>query len=160
MDSVLCRTMFSKTSVLGIAIFFIVALVSAGFMSTNAQNTQQAIAKSPSMASLMSGNNSILKLGVISMPIVCTTLNDVLNATMSGVFGGDMMGMAGGNNETNSTQGMMTDNETNSTQGMMMDLMKQGMEKIPQGEMKKLEVLKNMVFCSPATEKMVKNMMK
>jgi len=152
--------MFSKTSVLGIAIFFIVALVSAGFMSTNAQNTQQAIAKSPSMASLMSGNNSILKLGVISMPIVCTTLNDVLNATMSGVFGGDMMGMAGGNNETNSTQGMMTDNETNSTQGMMMDLMKQGMEKIPQGEMKKLEVLKNMVFCSPATEKMVKNMMK
>jgi hypothetical protein len=152
--------MFSRTSVLGIAIFFIVALVSAGFISTNAQNTQQAIAKSPSMKSLMSGgNNSIMKLGVISMPIVCTTLNDVLNATISGVFGGDMMGMAGGNNETNSTQGMMTDNETNSTQGMMMDLMKKGMEKIPQGDMKKLEVLKDMVFCSPA-EKMVKNMMK
>ena len=152
--------MFSKTSVLEITLFFIVALVSAGFMSTNSQNTQQVIAKSPSMKSLMSGNNSIMKLGVISMPIVCTTLNDVLNATMSGVFGGDMMGMAGGNNETNSTQGMMMDNETNSTQGMMMDLMKQGMEKIPAGDMKKLEVLKDMVFCSPATEKMVKNMMK
>ena len=113
--------MFSKTAVLGIGIFFIVALLSAGFMSTNTQNTQQAIAKSPSMKSLMSGNNSIMKLGVISMPIVWTTLNDVMNATMSGVFGGDMMGMAGGNNETNSTQGMMMDNETNSTQGMMMD---------------------------------------
>ena len=140
--------MFIKTSVLGIAIFFIVALVSAGFFSTNALNTQQAIAKSPCMKSLMSGNNSIMKLGVISMPIVCTTLNDVLNATMSGMFGGDMMGMAGGNNETNSTS------------GMLMELMKQGMEKIPQGDMKKLQMLKDMVFCSPATEKMVKNMMK
>jgi len=140
--------MFSKTGVLGISIFFIVALVSTGLMSTNAQNTQQALAKSPSMESLMSGNNSILKLGVISMPIVCTTLNDVLNATMSGMFGGDMMGMAGGNNETNSTS------------GMLMELMKQGMEKIPQGDMKKLQMLKDMVFCSPATEKMVKNMMK
>ena len=82
------------------------------------------------------------------MPIVCTTLNDVLNATLSGVLGGDMMSMAGGNNETNSTQ------------GMMMDLMKQGMENMTQGDMKKLQVLKDMVFCSPATEKMVKNMMK
>ena len=140
--------MFSKTGVLGISIFFIVAIVSAGFMSINAPNTQQVIAKSPDMKSLMSGNNSMLKLGVISMPIVCTTLNDVLNATMSGMFGGDMMGMAGG------------DNETNSTPGMMMDLMKQGMEKIPQGDMKKLQILKDMVFCSPANEKMVKNMMK
>ena len=140
--------MFSKTSVLGIAIFFIVALVFASFLSTNAQNTQQATAKSPSMKSLMSGNNSIMKLGVISMPIVCTTLNDVLNATLSGVLGGDLMSMAGGNNESNSTQ------------GMMMDLMKQGMENMSQGDTKQLQVLKDMVFCSPATEKMVKNMMK
>jgi hypothetical protein len=140
--------MFGKTTVLGIGIFFIVALVSAGFMSTNTQNTQQAIAKSPSMKSLMSGNNSIMKLGVISMPIVCTTLNDVLNATLSGVFGGDMMSMAGGNNETNSTQ------------GMMMDLMKQGMQNMTQGDLKQLQVLKDFVFCSPASEKMVKSMMK
>ena len=82
------------------------------------------------------------------MPIVCTTLNDVLNSTLSGVFGGDMMTADGGNNETNSTQ------------GMMMDLMKQGMENMSQGDMKQLQVLKDMVFCSPATEKMVKNMMK
>ena len=63
------------------------------------------------MKSLMSGNNSIMKLGVISMPIaVCPyTLNDVLNATLSGVLGGDLLRMAGGNNETNSTQGMMMD---------------------------------------------------
>ena len=127
---------------------FYVALVSAGFMSTNTQNTQQAMAKSQSMKSLMSGNNSIMKLGVISMPIVCTTLNDVLNATLSGVLGGDLMSMAGGNNETNSTQ------------GMMMDLMKQGMENMSQGDAKQLQVLKDMVFCSPATEKVVKNMMK
>jgi hypothetical protein len=140
--------MFGKTTVLGIGIFFIVALVSAGFMSTNTQNTQQAIAKSPSMKSLMSGNNSIMKLGVISMPIVCTTLNDVLNATLSGVFGGDMMTMDGGNNETNSTQ------------GMMMDLMKQGMQNMTQGDLKQLQVLKDFVFCSPASEKMVKSMMK
>ena len=140
--------MFGKTTVLGIGIFFIVALVSAGFMSTNTQNTQQAIAKSPSMKSLMSGNNSIMKLGVISMPIVCTTLNDVLNATLSGVFGGDMMTKDGGNNETNSTQ------------GIMMDLMKQGMQNMTQGDLKQLQVLKDFVFCSPASEKMVKNMMK
>jgi hypothetical protein len=140
--------MFGKTTVLGIGIFFIVALVSAGFMSTNTQNTQQAIAKSPTMKSLMSGNNSIMKLGVISMPIVCTTLNDVLNATLSGVFGGDMMTMDGGNNETNSTQ------------GMMMDLMKQGMQNMTQGDLKQLQVLKDFVFCSPASEKMVKSMMK
>ena len=57
-------------------------------------------------------------------------------------------------------QGMMTDNETNSTQGMMTDLMKQGMEKMTQGDMKKLQILKDMVFCSPANEKMVKKMMK
>ena len=54
--------------------------------------------------------------------------------------------MAGGNTETNSTQ------------GMMMDLMKQGLENMTQGEMKNLQVLKDMVSCSPA--KMVKNMMK
>ena len=140
--------MFGKTTVLGIGIFFIVALVSAGFMSTNTQNMQQAIAKSPSIKSLMSGNNSIMKLGVISMPIVWYTLNDVLNATLSGVFGGDMMTMDGGNNETNSTQ------------GMMMDLMKQGMQNMTQGDLKQLQVLKDFVFCSPASEKMVKNMMK
>ena len=100
------------------------------------------------MKSLMSGNNSIMKLGVISMPIVCTTLNDVLNATLSGVFGGDMMTMDGGNNETNSTQ------------GMMMDLMKQGMKNMTQGDLKQLQVLKDFVFCSPASEKVVKSMMK
>jgi flagellar capping protein FliD len=138
--------MFSKSTVLGIGIFFIAALVSAGFMSTNAQNTQQAIAKSPtSMKSLMGGNNTMLKLGVISMPIVCTTLNDVLNSTLSGVFGRDGMAIDAGNNETNSTQ------------GMMMDLMKQGMDNLTQG---KLQQLKDFVFCSPASEKMVKNMMK
>lgn len=111
-------------------------------VSVTSNEPQQAAAKSPSMKSLI-GNNT-LKLGVISMPIVCTTLNDVLNSTLSGVLGG----------------GMTTDtgnNDTNSTQGMMMDMMKQGMENLTQG---KLQQLKDFVFCSPASEKMVRSMMK
>jgi hypothetical protein len=72
-----------------------------------------------------------------------------LNATLSGVLSGDLMSMAGGSN-----------NETNSTQGMMMDLMKQGMQNMTQGDLKQLQVLKDFVFCSPASEKMVNSMMK
>jgi hypothetical protein len=72
---------------------------------------------------------NVTKMGVLSIPITCTTIGDVMKALPAIL------------NETNSTQGMMTS----------------GMQNMSQGE---LQHLKDVVFCSPASEKMLRSMMK
>ncbi len=115
------------------------------FTSQTMNGPQQAIAKPASgMTKSLIGN--ITRFGVITTPIMCVTLGDVMKS-LPGIL-----------NATAVTGG----NETNSTQGMMMNMMEQGMMKsglhnASQGE---LQHLKDFMFCSPANEKMMKSMMK
>ena len=83
-------------------------------------------------------NRIVTKMGVLSIPITCTTIGDVMKA-LPAILGNATT--AAGGNETNSTQGMMTS----------------AMQNMSQGE---LQHLKDVVFCSPANEKMMRSMMK
>ena len=145
---------------LGITMFFIV-LITASFTSLTVAGPQQAMAKSSTsvMKSLIANTT---KIGVLSIPIMCNSLGDIMGA-VSGVL---RNATASGGNETNSTQGIMGalsgmlgnptasgGNETNSMQGMMAA----GMQNMSQSNMQHLN---NLVFCSPATEKTIRSMMK
>jgi hypothetical protein len=79
---------------------------------------------------------NVTKKGILSIPITCTTIGDVMKALPAIL--GNATGAAGGN-ETNSTQGMMTS----------------AMQNINQSE---LQHLKDVVFCSPASENMLGSM--
>jgi hypothetical protein len=145
---------------LGIIMFFSIALTTASFTSLTVVGPQQAMAKSPnSMMKSLIGNTT--RIGVLTMPIRCNSLGDIMGA-LSGVLGN----ATAGGNETNSTQGMGNvmktlssmfgnatagGNETNSIQGMMTS----GMQNMSQ-----LQHLKNFVFCNPANEKTLRSMMK
>ncbi|MFL6360001.1 MAG: hypothetical protein ACJ72V_11760 [Nitrososphaeraceae archaeon] len=118
----------------GIIVFFTAVLVTASFISLTVVGPQQAMAKSSSsvMKSLI-GNTT--RIGVLTMPITCTSLGDVMGA-LSGVIGND----TAGGNETSSMQGMMAS----------------GMQNMSQSKLQHL----NTLFCSPASEKMIRSMMK
>jgi len=129
---------------LGIILFFTIALAAANFTSQTVNGPQQAIAKAASgMTKSLIGN--ITRFGVITTPIMCVTLGDVMKSLPSIL---NATAVIGGN-------------ETNSIQGMMMNMMEQGMKSglhnASQGE---LQHLKDFMFCSPANEKMMKSMMK
>ena len=145
---------------LGITVFFIV-LITASFTSLTVAGPQQAMAKSSTsvMKSLIANTT---KIGVLSIPIMCNSLGDIMGA-VSGVL---RNATASGGNETNSTQGIMGalsgmlgnptasgGNQTSSMQGMMAA----GMQNMSQS---KMQHLNNLVFCSPATEKTIRSMMK
>ncbi|MFL6330773.1 MAG: hypothetical protein ACJ705_07130 [Nitrososphaeraceae archaeon] len=149
---------------LGIIIFFTIALAAASVTSLTVEGPQQAMAKSSNsvMKSLIANTT---RIGVLSMPITCNSLGDIMGA-VSGVIAN---ATAGGGNQTNSTQGMsgvmgalsgMLGNATaaggNQT-GSMQEMMTSGMQNMSQG---KLQHLKDVVFCSPANEKMIRSMMK
>ena len=136
----------------------------ASFTSLNVVGPQQAMTKSPTseMKSLI---RNTTKIGVLTIPVTCNTLGDVMGA-LSAVLGN---ATAGGGNETNSTQGMGKvtkalfgllgnataggGNETSSMQGMMAS----GMQNMSQSN---LQHLNNFAFCSPASDKTIRSMMK
>jgi hypothetical protein len=148
---------------IGILVFFTIVLVTAGFTSLNVAGPQQAIAKSSNsvMKSLIANTT---KIGVLSIPITCNSVGDIIGA-LSGVIGNTTAARRG--NETNSTQGMGNlmkalsgmlgnttaggGNETSSMQGMMTS----GMQNMSQ-----LQHLKNVIFCNLANEKTIRSMMK
>ena len=148
---------------IGILVFFTIVLVTASFTSLTVAGPQQAIAKSSNsvMKSLIANTT---KIGVLSIPITCNSVGDIIGA-LSGLIGNATV--AGRGNETNSTQGMGNlmkalsgmlgnttagrGNETSSMQGMMTS----GMQNMSQ-----LQHLKNFVFCGLANEKTIRNMMK
>ncbi|MFL6410637.1 MAG: hypothetical protein ACJ71K_05285 [Nitrososphaeraceae archaeon] len=152
---------------LGIIIFFTIALATASVTSLTVEGPQQAMAKSSNsvMKSLIANTT---RIGVLSMPITCNSLGDIMGA-VSGVIAN---ATAGGGNQTNSTQGMsgvmgalsgMLGNATttaaaggNQTSSMQ-EMMTSGMQNMSQG---KLQHLNNLMFCSPANEKMIRSMMK
>jgi hypothetical protein len=148
---------------IGILVFFTIVLVTASFTSLTVAGPQQAIAKSSNsvMKSLIANTT---KIGVLSIPITCNSVGDIIGA-LSGVIGNATA--AGRGNETNSTQGMGNlmkalsgmlgnttaggGNETRSMQGMMTS----GMQNMSQ-----LQHLKNVIFCNLANEKTIRSMMK
>jgi hypothetical protein len=149
---------------IGILVFFTIVLVTACFTSLTVAGPQQAIAKSSNsvMKSLIANTT---KIGVLSIPITCNSVGDIIGA-LSGVIG-NATTAAGRGNETNSTQGMGNlmkalsgmlgnntaggGNETSSMQGMMTS----GMQNMSQ-----LQHLKNVIFCNLANEKTIRSMMK
>ena len=149
----------------GIVLFFTIVLIAASVTSLTVAGPQQAMAKSSSnvMKSLIANTT---KIGVLFVPITCTSLGDIMGA-VSGLVAN---ATTAGGNETNSTQGMGGlmkalsgvlgnataaggGNETNSMQGMMTS----GMQNMNQS---KLQQLTNLVFCNLANEKTIRSMMK
>jgi hypothetical protein len=150
-----------------IVVFFTIILVTASVTSLTVAGPQQAMAKSSSsvMKSLIANTT---RIGVLSIPITCNSLGDIMGA-VSGVLG-NATTAAGAGNETNSTQrtgdlmkalsGVLGNataagggNETSSMQEMMTS----GMQNMSDN---KLQHLNNLVFCSLANEKTIKSMMK
>lgn len=146
--------MTKNTSLLGIGIFLIAALITAGLVTATTQNTQQAIAKSPismDMKSMMANMKSKFKMDMITMPIGCITIGDALE----GVSSVAKVVLA---NETN-----MGSNQINSTQGVLMGMMATGLGNMSGiGNMSKTDLrqLSDIVVCSPANEKMMKSMIR
>jgi hypothetical protein len=140
--------MTKNTSLLGIGIFIVVVLATAGLLTATTQNTQKAIATSMNMddldiKSMMA--NMKFKMGMITMPIACITIGDALEG-VSGIFKDALA------NETT-----VGDNQTNSTQAMLMGMMASGMGNMSNTD---LTELNDFIVCCPTDEKMKKSMMK
>ena len=144
--------------------FLISAFAIASIMWTVIGESQKAVAQSPmDMMNMMmgggnmtdgtmmmggSGSNMSLpfNMGVLAMPMMCTTPNQLL---------GSLTGMMGGG---------MTGDDSNATQQMMRGLMQQqmmsgagGVENMTEAE---LQHVMNMVICLPAmNEEMMQSMM-
>ncbi len=148
----------------GFAAIFISSLAIASIMWTVIGESEKAVAQSPidMMNTMMGGGNMTdgtmmmggsggnmsmpFNMGVVIMPTMCTTPNQLLGS-MTGMFGGGMTG-----------------DDDNATQQMMMGLMQQqmmsgagGMENMTEAE---LQHVMNMVICLPAmNEEMMQSMM-
>jgi hypothetical protein len=148
----------------GFAVFIVSTFAIASIMLTFIGGSEKADAQSPMemMDMMMGGGNMTdgsmmmgdtgdnmslpFNMGVLAMPMMCTTPNQLL---------GSLTGMMGGG---------MTSDDGNATQQMMMGLMQQqmmsgagGMENMTEAE---LQHVMNMVICLPAmNEEMMQSMM-
>jgi hypothetical protein len=139
----------------GFALFLVLAIAIASMTTLTVEvKPQQAIAQSPmdmmnmmmgrggnmtDSASMMLGNNNMsmpFNMGVLAMPMMCTTPNELLGS-FTGMFG----------------DGMMTGDDGNTTQQMIMGLMRQqmmsqagGMGGMTDSE---LQQVMNLVICIP-----------
>jgi hypothetical protein len=153
----------------GFAVFFISALAIASIMWTVIGESEKAVAQSPmDMMNMMTGGGNMtdgtmmmgggdnmslpFNMGVLIMPTMCTTPNQMLGS-VSGMFGEGMTG------------------DDNATKQMMMGLMQQqlmsmGMENMTEvGEMENMtevafQQAMNLAICIPMmNEEMMKSMM-
>lgn len=147
----------------GFVVLFTVVFATTGFTSLIAVEPQQAVAQSPmDMMDMMMGggnmtngtimgNNTSMpfNMGVLAMPMMCTTPNQLLGS-LSGMFGG-MTGDGG--------------DDGNVTQQMMMEMMEQqmmsagglGMENMTESDLQKAM---DLVICIPVMgEEMMQSMM-
>jgi hypothetical protein len=146
----------------GFAVFFVSTFAIASIMLTFIGGLEKADAQSP-MDMMMGGSNMTdgsmmmgdtgdnmslpFNMGVLAMPMMCTTPNQLLGS-LTGMMGGGGMAGDGGN----------------ATQQMMMGLMQQQMmsEAGGMGNMTEAELqhVMNMVICLPAmNEEMMQSMM-
>jgi hypothetical protein len=141
----------------GFAVIFISSLAIAGIMWTVIGESEKAVAQSP-MDTMMGGGNMTdgtmmmgggdnmslpFNMGVMIMPTMCTTPNQLLGS-VSGMFGEGMTG------DDNATKQMMT--------GLMQQqLMSRGMENMTEVG---LQQAMNLAICIPMmNEEMMKSMM-
>lgn len=139
----------------GFAVIFISSLAIASIMWTVIGESEKAVAQSPMDMMMGGGNNMSLpfNMGVLLMPTMCTTPNQLLGS-VSGMFGEGMTG-----------------DDDNATKQMMMGLMQQqlmsmGMENMTEvGEMENmtevgLQQAMNLAICIPMmNEEMMESMM-
>jgi hypothetical protein len=156
--------MFGKISLVGIGIFFVVALIGASVASTTLKETQQVTAKSQNSMEAMLQNVSKLGVVITSTPVMCTTLSDIMGAVSGMVKGqlGNMTGignLSGLTNMMNKTGGL---NQTGAEQGMLLKLINKTMTGSEMNNIteSKLAKVKDLMLCSPTTEKKIEKMLK
>ena len=164
-----CNSMENSYKKRGFAMFLISAFAIASIMWTVIGESEKAVAQSPmDMMNMMMGGGNMtdgtmmmggnggnmsmpFNMGVLAMPLMCTTPNQLLGS-MTGMFGGGMTG-----------------DDDNATQQMMMGLMQQqmmsmenmtelgGMENMTEAA---LQQAMNLVICIPMmNEEMMESMM-
>ena len=156
--------MFRKISLVGIGIFFVITLIGSSIVSTTLKETQQVSAKSPKGIEAMLQNMSKLAVVITSTPVMCTSIGDIIGA-VSGMVKGNLGNMAGIGNMTDIANMMnktSSSNQTNAAEGMLMKLINQtmtgpGIENMTQS---KLGKLKDLMLCSPTSEKKIEKMLR
>jgi hypothetical protein len=170
--------MFGKISIAGIAAFFVIALIGASITSTPVLNTQQVVAKSSGGIGEMIKNMSKMGVVITSTPIMCTSMGDVMKALMGQLSGGgNLANMTGSNNSSGGMMSMMNEtgqtglmemmknqsggmNQTGDMQGMLTNLINQTMASGTENMTDDLGKVKDLMLCSPTSEKKLEKMLK
>jgi hypothetical protein len=141
-------------------------------MSTTVLNTHLVVAKSPDEIGKMLKNMSKLGVVITSTPVMCNSIGDIMGAIsgqVSGVVGGNLANMTSmGNLSASAPETMMSMmnktgslNQTNDMQGMLTNLINQtmvsGTENMTDSLLGKV---KDLMLCSPTTEKKIEKMLK
>jgi hypothetical protein len=155
-----------------ISLMLVIALIGAGIMSTTVLNKQQVVAKSSDEIGQMLQNMSKLGVVITSTPVMCNSIGDIMGAIsgqISGVIGGNLANMTSmGNLSASAPETMMSMmnktgslNQTNDMQGMLTNLINQtmvsGTENMTDSLLGKV---KDLMLCSPTTEKKIEKMLK
>jgi hypothetical protein len=155
-----------------ISLMLVIALIGAGMMSTTVLNKQHVVAKSSDEIGQMLQNMSKLGVVITSTPVMCNSIGDIMGAIsgqVSGVVGGNLANMTSmGNLSASAPETMMSMmnktgslNQTNDMQGMLTNLINQtmvsGTENMTDSLLGKV---KDLMLCSPTTEKKIENMLK
>jgi hypothetical protein len=155
-----------------ISLMLVIALIGAGIMSTTVLNKQQVVAKSSDEIGQMLQNMSKLGVVITSTPVMCNSIGDIMGAIsgqVSGVIGGNLANMTSmGNLSASAPETMMSMmnktgslNQTNDMQGMLTNLINQtmvsGTENMTDSLLGKV---KDLMLCSPTTEKKIEKMLK
>lgn len=160
--------MFRNILQVGIGLFFVIALIGASIVTTTVLTTQQVFAKSSDKMEEMLKNMSKMGVVITSTPIMCTNMGDIVQA-VTGMAKDSMANMTSMGNlsasapETmkammNKTGGM---NQTGDMQGMLTNLINKTM--VPGAENmtdSMLDKVKDLMLCSPTSEKDIKKMLK
>lgn len=155
-----------------ISLVLVIALIGAGMMSTTVLNKQQVVAKSSDEIGQMLQNMSKLGVVITSTPVMCNSIGDIMGAIsrqVSGVVGSNLANMTSmGNLSASAPETMMSMmnktgslNQTNDMQGMFTNLINQtmvsGTENMTDSLLGKV---KDLMLCSPTTEKKIEKMLK
>jgi uncharacterized protein YbjQ (UPF0145 family) len=160
--------MFRNILQVGTGLFFVIALIGASMVTTIVLNTQQVVGKSSDEMGEMLKNMSKMGVVITSTPIMCTSMGDILQA-VKGMAGGNLANMTSMGNLSASApetmKAMMNKtgslNQTNDMQGMLTNLINKTM--VPEAENMTdsiLDKVKDLMLCSPTSEKDIKKMLK
>jgi len=159
--------MFRKISLVGIGAIFVIAVIGASIMSTTLSNIQPVVAKSPDKIGEMLKNVSKLGVVITSTPVMCSSIGDIMGA-LSSMAKGKAANMSSlGNLSASAPETMMNMmnktgglNQTNDMQGMLTNLINQTMVSEAENMTNSLlGKVKDLMLCSPTSEKDIKKML-